>query len=381
MFTFELDTDDLFAERTTQFVDAWGIPAEVVARAHARIRDAWSDQPGGWTPEWAIEAEQAEAQRNWLLAALCWGAAKFPAIATPSHAEAYQRQLAAYDKAVSSFPVVFARHLLTVDSPVGPTTVAAHVFRRRRLPRRGTIFLCGGVDTWKVELHRPAVRIARATGFTVVALDNPGTGETAAPTGPGAEQILASTIEVIGTLVGGGPVGMIGVSFAGLWAAQLAIQGNVDAAITLGGPVGAELVDDLRALPNGMPGILAHALGLDHMPPPEDLRALQEALSLGSRGHLDRAPVSPVLAVNGEHDQFIPLADTTVFADLPGCQAWVVRDATHCAAEKINIIMPAALMWMVAQLTNRTSDRLKAAALEPLAARLLTNEYLPRLHR
>ncbi|WP_327119775.1 hypothetical protein OHB12_14415 [Nocardia sp. NBC_01730] len=94
----------------------------------------------------------------------------------------------------------------------------------------------------------------------------------------------------------------------------------------------------------------------------------------------DRAPVSPVLAVNGENDQFIPLADTAVFADLPGCEAWVVRDATHCAAEKINTVMPAALMWMIARLTGRTSDRLKAAALEPLAARLLTHEYPPGRH-
>ena len=372
MFTFELDTEALFEERARQFVNAWGIPARIVADARARIRDPWSDRPGGWTSEWAVEAEKAEAQGDWLLAALCWGAAKFPTIATPSRAEAYRRQLLAYQALVPGLPVEFKRRSLSVDGPAGPTSLVAHAFRRRHLQRPGTIFISGGVDTWKIELHRPAMRMARVTGFTVVALDNPGTGETEAPISPTADRIVAETIRALAP-TDSGPTGMIGVSFAGLWAAKLGIDGHVDAAITLGGPVGAQEVPDLHALPNGMPGILAHACGLTHIPAAEQTDELQHALSLRRQGYFDRAPESPVLAVNGEHDHFISRADTTVFASLPSCEAWLIRNSTHCAAEKISTVMPAALMWMIARMTNQRRDRIKAAVLKPLAVPALTD--------
>lgn len=370
MFTFALDADALFDERATQFVHAWGIPSQVVATARARIRDIWSDQPGGWTPEWAAGAEKAEAHGDWLLAALCWGAAKFPTIATPARAQAYRRQLMAYQRLVPNLPMSFERRSVSVDGPDGQTAVVAHLFRRRHFPRPGTIVICGGVDTWKVELHRPALRIARATGFTVVALDNPGTGETTAPITPNAERIVAETIRAIAPAAEE-PIGMIGVSFAGLWAAKLAIDGVVDAAITWGGPVGAGEAADVHALPNGMSAILAHACGMTQMPTTEEFASLQQALSLRRQGYFDRVSAAPILAVNGEHDQFIPQLDTTVLAGLSGCEAWVVRDATHCAPERITFIMPAALMWLVAQMTRRRLDRVKAAALKPMATPFL----------
>ncbi|WJR33782.1 alpha/beta fold hydrolase [Mycobacteroides immunogenum] len=365
MFTFDLDSEDLFEERAKQFVGAWGIPAPIVTRARARIRDMWSDQAGGWTPEWGREAETAESHGDWLLAALCWGAAKFPTIATPIRAEAFGRQLAAYEKAAPSFPVSFERRRLVVAGPDGATEVAAHIFQRRRRRRDGLLVICGGVDTWKVELHNAAVRMARLTGFAVVALDNPGTGETTAPISPHADRIVAETISAVAS--GSGPVGMVGVSFAGLWAAKLALDGRVDAAISLGGPVGAQIIQDVRALPNGMPGILAHAAQLNELPAVEDYQSFITEFSLRRQGYFDRPPVSPVLAINGDHDHFVPLADTTVFTGLPGCEAWVVRDGTHCAPERLSTIMPPAVMWLIARMTGSPLDKAGAALLKPLA--------------
>ncbi|OHT84973.1 alpha/beta fold hydrolase [Mycobacteroides saopaulense] len=372
MFTFELDSEALFEERAKQFVGAWGIPKPIVDRTRTRVRDMWSDQPGGWTPEWAREAEAAESNGDWLLAALCWGAAKFPTIATPVRAEAFRRQLAAYEKSAPLFPVSFERRRLTVEGPDGPAEVAAHIFQRRRLRRDGLLVICGGVDTWKIELHSAAVRMARLTGLTVVALDNPGTGETTAPISPHADRIVAETIKAVPA--GNGPIAMVGVSFAGLWAAKLALDGRVDASISLGGPVGAQTISDVRALPNGMPGILAHAAQMADVPVADDYRDFIAEFSLRQQGYFDRPPKSPVLAVNGDHDHFVPLADTTVFAGLPGCEAWVVRDGTHCAPERLSTVMPAAVTWLIARMTGRPLDRARAALLKPLAAASLRQD-------
>lgn len=70
-----------------------------------------------------------------------------------------------YERAAAGFPVRFERVVL--DEGLVP----AHVFRRRRAAVRSLLVLSGGVDTWKVELHRLAVGIARVTGMTVAAID------------------------------------------------------------------------------------------------------------------------------------------------------------------------------------------------------------------
>jgi esterase FrsA len=69
--------------------------------------------------------------------------------------------------------------------------------------------------------------------------------------------------------------------------------------------------------------------------------------------------------VNGERDQFLPLSDTTVFSSHPQATAWVIKDATHCAAEELPRVMPAALGWLTARLHD------SAAAYRILQAALL----------
>ena len=63
MFTFPLNTSELFAERAVQF-RGWGIPARTIAAARRTIDDAWRDGPGGWTFEWEEHARAAEAQED-----------------------------------------------------------------------------------------------------------------------------------------------------------------------------------------------------------------------------------------------------------------------------------------------------------------------------
>jgi esterase FrsA len=375
MFTFPLEPAELFEERAPQMV-GWGIPKSVVADVRSQVRDMWSEEPGGWVPAWAGHAERAEREGEWLLAARCWGAARFPCLATPSRKAAYERQLAAYERARPGFPTRFERLELDVPFEGNDTPVPVHLFRRRRRAGRSLVVLSGGVDTWKIELHRLATGIARATGLIVAAVDMPGTGESQVPLTPTGDRILAGVVEQVADRVGAERTSFFGISFGGHWAAKLALTGEVAAAIDLGGPVGAgETTINVANLPNGMTGIVAHALGLDRIPTEEETEDLVDSFSLRRQGLLDAPTRAHLLAVNGENDLYIPLADTTVFASHPRATVWVVKDAGHCAAERVQRVTPAAVGWLTARLNPdsgvyRAVQRALRLALRPHLAAL-----------
>jgi esterase FrsA len=353
MLTFDIAPEALFRERSRQFA-AWGVPAPAVARARGEITDMWGTGPHGWVPVWARLARAAEAEGEWLRAAQLWGAARFPALATEDRQEAYERQRAAYTRATTGrrLPVRFARGTVDVPMDGGTLPLPVHLMARRRWRRPGALVLSGGVDTWKVELHRMAVATALATGLLVVCVDMPGTGEAPGPLAPDSDRLLAGLVSEIRRWSPGEPVAYLGLSFGGHWAVKLARQGVVDAAVDIGGPTGAgepEETVDVLALPYGMPGILGNALGLDRMPEAAGIDDMLGAFSLRRQGLLDPAADSgvPLLAANGAHDQFIPRGDTARLAELPGTTVWIVPGATHCAAEHIRPLLAASCAWLL----------------------------------
>ena len=354
MFTFDVPPDALFDERTRQFTSL-GIPRRAVTRARNEIHDMWGMADDGWVPVWAREAERAAAQGDLLLASLCWGAARFPALANTGRVFAYEQQLEWYLAAAPGFPVRFHRQVRDVPTPL-------HLFRRRFAPRPGVIVLSGGVDTWKMDLHRLAVATALATGRLVVAMDMPGTGESKVPLSPDADRVYSEVVALLRKRYGM-PVGFIGLSFGGLWAAKLALLGEVDAAVDIGGPTGAagERVDVLR-LPYGMSGIIGNALRLDAMPSSELVEELYRKFSLRDQGLLDRPGGAPLLAINGDRDQYVPLGDTTGLAGRPDTTVWVVPGGTHCAPERFAQVAIGMWGWIAARLhpsgATRTVERL-----------------------
>ncbi|WP_406444394.1 esterase FrsA [Streptomyces sp. NBC_01613] len=351
MFTFDIDPVALFEERARQFV-AWGIPGRTVAHARGRITDMWGTGQGSWVPVWARLAREAERDGRWLRAAQLWGAARFPALATQERLAAYDRQRDCYARAAARFPVRFERDVLEVPGAngTGPLPVTVHLISRARR-RRGVLVLSGGVDTWKVELHRMAVATALATGLMVVVIDMPGTGESPQPLAPDGDAVLAGLVGLLRERFPGEPVAYFGVSFGGHWAVKLAAQGVVDAAVDLGGPTGAAGQEiDIRALPHGMAGIIGNALHLDAMPDAATAAALLSAFSLRDQGLLDATDGAPLLAVNGAHDHYIPSGDTTGLASRPDATVWIVRGATHCAAERIRPVLVGTWGWLLARM-------------------------------
>ncbi|MFG2001481.1 alpha/beta hydrolase [Spirillospora sp. NPDC048911] len=383
MFTFPADPQEILAERTRQFT-ACGIPARVVAAARDEIDDMWGMGPGGWVPAWARHAERADRDGDPLLSALCWGAARFPALATPGRRFAYEQQLECYLAAAPRFRAAFRREIFHVPctdgSPDGSrdgttdgtTAVPVHFLRRPYGRPRGVLILSGGVDTWKMDLHRLAVTTALATGLLVAAIDMPGTGESQVPLTPRADQILTGLVRRLRADYAL-PVGFLGLSFGGHWAAKLALLGEVDAAVDLGGPTGAaDEPVDVANLPYGMPGIIGNALHLDALPTPALIAEQLLAFSLRAQGLLDRRGGAPLLAVNGADDQYIPRGDTTGLAGRPATTVWLVRGATHCAPERFRPLILAVWGWLTARLAARpTTPVAERAARLPLAPLLL----------
>jgi len=224
--------------------------------------------------------------------------------------------------------------------------------------------LSGGVDTWKVELHRLAVLIARLTGWTVAALDMPGTGESRVPLAPDADLILRAAIDELKGDLRLARCAFFGISFGGHWAAKLALLEAVDAAVDLGGPVGAS-EDSIRAadLPGGMAGIVGNALGLSAPPSDEEVMGFFADFSLRKQGLLERPRGSPLLVVNGSRDPYLPEEDTTAFRGRPEATVWLIEHTTHCASERIRRVLAAAITWLGAALAPDSASARLASTL------------------
>ena len=69
-----------------------------------RIVDMWADAPGGWVFEWSRLARRYAESGQPDLAAVAFGWAKFPTLATPAMRTALENQLEQYLRAAPDFP-------------------------------------------------------------------------------------------------------------------------------------------------------------------------------------------------------------------------------------------------------------------------------------
>lgn len=354
MFTFPVDPAALFEERSQQFA-GWGIPRKIIRRVEAKIIDNWREAPGGWVYEWSKEAELAAQQKRLMLAAMLYGAARFPSVVTPMREQALIHQVDFFERAARQLPIYFERRCVSLPGP-RRIDVPVHIYAPEAGNQRPLVLLTGGVDTGKMELHRLAYVLARLGRFRVAAIDMPGTSESGVLLSADAEQIY---LDLLNTLAPSGRKAVFGVSFGAHWAAKLALLGAVDAAVNLGGP---SLVFEsgskfMQSLPNGMPGIIANAMGLAGMPDDKTLETLMPAFSLRGLMAQKSDRIAPMLVINGERDQYIPVEDSSCFAQFPNHQVWLMRGMTHCAPEGLPRILPAVIAWLRLQLYGESRMR------------------------
>ncbi|WP_171109822.1 MULTISPECIES: alpha/beta fold hydrolase [unclassified Streptomyces] len=354
-FTFAVDPAELIEERAPQWRFG-GIEDAVLEEMSRRISDLWAEGPGGWAHEWSILAEQAEKDGDLLKASHLYGIAKFPVLGgNAAHTRAYENHMRTFLDASSGFEVPFERHVIDVDFRGETVQVPLHLYVPGNLPADAPIVLVfSGVDTWKVEVHATALATARLVGARVATVDMAGTGESPVANGPDGELYVG---DVLGWLRRRFPealkVGTVGFSFGGHWTIKLALRRMVDAAVSIGGLIDTAFTPEAVArLRFGMPGIFGNSLRLDAEPSLAELQAAMAAFSLRTQGLLDdwgSDPV-PLLYANGDRDQHVPADDSRPLESRPNTVVRLVPNATHCAMQKAQEIVPWSLRWLRDQL-------------------------------
>ncbi|MEZ0052413.1 esterase FrsA [Mycobacterium sp. MAA66] len=343
-YQWPLDVHALFGERHPQMVNT-GLPADDVEAVGAAITDMWADTAGGWVPEWSRLAATYAAAGSHQAAALAYGWAKFPTLADDAKRQALANQLEQYQLAAPGFGVQFERHVLELPYRGGTTEVPVHVYTPYDLPAdRPVVIASGGVDSWKMDVHGLLVLTAARLSVRVVAFDIVGTGESAVPmTSSGGAEIIRGIVDFARPL-GNGIVGHIGISMGGHYSARSGLDGDVDAAVVLGGPVEDAFGGDRDAPSFGMDGIVGNALGFDTPPSFEELTKALREFSL--RPLLDQDRNVPMLVINGADDVHVPQRDTLVFQGRRDTTVELVPDTGHCAVSKLPEVFPIILDWL-----------------------------------
>ena len=194
-YTFPVDPAGLIAERTPQWILLGADPALLGQMAH-RIRDLWSDGPGGWVHEWSALAEQAEKDGDLLTASGLYGIAKFPVLGNAAHARAYEDHLRTFLQASAGFEVPFERHVISAPFRGQQVRFPVHLYEPEDLPAGAPLVLAlSGVDTWKMELHGVSVAAAQLLRARVAVVDMAGTGESTVANGPDGDLYLAGVLD------------------------------------------------------------------------------------------------------------------------------------------------------------------------------------------
>jgi len=347
-YTYSASPRALFEDRFEQFV-AFGIPRVEVEEMRDAITDMWSNAPGGWVFEWSRLARRYLEADQPYMASLAYGWAKFPCLANEARRRALGDQVAAYLAAAPGFPVEFERRVVAIPFAGGTAALPVHLYSANgRYDEAPVLLISGGVDTWKMDIHRMCVAFAQRLGATVLAFDQPGTGENPAPLAIEADEIVLG-LATHARDIGNGKVAHFGLSFGANYSAMTGLLGVVDASVVLGGPVDQAFAREaLEKLPYGMPDIVSNAMGFDHQSTMEEFAFA--AAKLSRRALLERTGNAPMLVINGEDDYFVPQADTRVFDGRPKTEVHLIADAGHCARSKLPDVMELVFRWLPEQI-------------------------------
>ncbi len=225
----------------------------------------------------------------------------------------------------------------------GKVAVPVHLYSAIGDYKGGPVLLFnGGVDTWKMDSHGICIAIAQHLPVTVLAFDQPGTGETPVPlTLESDEIVLGLVAEARG--IGNGKVAHFGMSFGANYSAMTGLVGVVDASIILGGPVDhAFRTEALQKLPYGMRDIIGNDVGFDRQPSARDF---DDAIGrLARRDLLARKENAPLLVINGADDYFVPQADTLIFQGRDKSEVHLLPGMSSRTREESRSVTPATIL-------------------------------------
>lgn len=347
-YTYDIDTKAMFEDRSAEFITL-GIPKAEVMEMQSAITDMWTDAPGGWVYEWSRLAHRHKEAGEIFLASLAYGCGKFPCLANEARQVALSKQLETYLAAASHFPVKFERRLIDLPYQETTATVPVHIYSATGDYKPHPVLLFnGGVDTWKMDSHGICLAFAQHLPVTVIAFDQPGTGETPVPLVPEADELVLALVTEA-RRIGNGKLAHFATSFGANYSAMTGLLGVVDASIILGGPVDhAFTTENLQKLPYGMRDIICNDIGFDHQPSDPDFLAATQKLA--RRDLLARKQNAPLLVINGADDYFVPQQDTLLFEGRENAEVHLIPGTGHCAFSKLPEVMSVVMRWLPAHI-------------------------------
>lgn len=330
-----------YAANPGQFSSIEGVPAEIAARLPGfadfglngdklvqAVREAGPEK-GPITPGWAnkliaygnaaIElGEKAEktgdgitAEKTFLEASFWYFFARFPHILNAEAAQAYKLHTEAYLRACQHSE--FSTEILNVpfaDKNVR-TILRFPKIKNSKLP---VVILWGGIDVWKsdLEIHSLGNKFLEQ-GLAVLAIDMPGTGECPIPVSTTAQAWFFAVIEClkVDARIDNNRIGCYGLSFGGYWAAKLALlMPWLAGVVNNAGPIHYTFQPDwLNKLPFGIKAALARVCGLNLLTDSAALFETLKSLSLQQQNLLPTQTHVPLLSLNGEEDELVPIQD------------------------------------------------------------------------
>jgi dienelactone hydrolase len=346
-------------ERFNGWVRAGAEEAELDA-VLKRIHDPRGDGPGSWVYELAQvaaaheqraknAADGAVATDEYRKAAVYYYIARFPFVSSPAKEKAYRDHIRCYLEGAKSFDPP----LEVVRIPFEGKEIVGYL-RIPMVEKPAVVLFTGGVDTWKSDFDQ-VVEALLAKDLAVLAIDMPGTGESAWNLGPDSEKVHNRAIEWLreNPRIDGERTGLLMISFGGYFAVKLALTDtNVKASVNVGGPVALSFTkENAQKVPQLMVATIAHAMGVDPSRPLEELTAEIEPLSLAN---LLKSPKhqAALLSINGDLDPLVPIDDLYVIskAGVPQ-EEWVYEGDGHCAPENQKEWAPKAAEWLKEKLS------------------------------
>ncbi|MBL1078589.1 alpha/beta fold hydrolase [Nocardia sp. 2] len=312
--------DDIPAEiggRIRKWADLgseFGIDGNRIATA---VRTAGSPGRPAWVATMTTLGDETYARDRPMEASYWYFMARFPHVLSPAAARAYDRHVSAYLAAARDFE----HPLEEVRIPFEDSTFPAYL----RLPRHhsgnlAAVVMWGGMDVWKsdLEIHLQAEQLLRL-GISVLQIDLPGTGESPVPMSPTAERVPLAAIDFLRNhpAINETRIAVWGLSFGGYLAVKLAaLLPDLAGAVNNGGPVHHALTHErFHRLPQGARITLTRLLALDPSTAPATVADRVADLSLITLNLLPTHHHAPLLSINGELDDLIPIEDLYVISE------------------------------------------------------------------
>lgn len=253
--------------------------------------------------------DSISAEKAFLAASFWYFLARFPHILNADSAKAYQLHLDAYLHANKHCQYPLEIMQIPFNGKVVPAFLRLPKIVRNKLP---IVMIWGGIDVWKgdLEIHSQGNAFLEQ-GIAVLALDMPGTGECPIPVSKEAHAWYLAALDFLkaDSRIDASRIGCYGLSFGGYWAVKLALIAPwLAGVINNAGPVHYTFQPQwISKLPLGIKFALARVCGIN--PTDVELPKILSDLSILKQGLLPTSKHSPLLSINGEDDELVPIQD------------------------------------------------------------------------